>query len=214
MESRLHLKKRMNRNLLLLVILSSSITLAWVLATAGGISWDEKGNDWTRTLLGPRLETPLKTVSYLGSHVGAAASYILLLALAKRVSGWRLMTFVLIIALLELGLIEGTKEIFQRERPFDVGSGSSFPSGHVLHMIVFSTISLLVLTVRWKNPIFLFVVSGTFLLVTIAMAAARLYLGFHWGSDILGSFLIGASVSSLILGGWAFARTDLSNENQ
>lgn len=179
------------------------------LATGEPISWDEEANEWTRILLGPGLERPMVFISYLGSHSGATAGYILLLGLSKQVSGWRLLTFVLMIALLELGLIEGTKEIFQRERPFDLGSGSSFPSGHVLHMIIFSTTSVLVVSTRWKHPIFIFVVGGTLLSLTVAMAAARLYLGYHWSTDILGSFVIGAPVSYSIFWGWAFLRTNL-----
>ncbi len=67
----------------------------------------------------------------------------------------------------------------------------SFPSGHVLFaMGLFGFLSFLVYTeakISWVRNLLLV----TFLSAIILMGVSRIYLGVHWFSDVLGSYLVG-----------------------
>ncbi len=71
-------------------------------------------------------------------------------------------------------------------------SQSSFPSGHVVHYVVFFGFLLTVMIVDKKIPSFfrIFIgVSSAVLILTISIS--RLYLGAHWVTDVLGAYLFG-----------------------
>jgi membrane-associated phospholipid phosphatase len=89
----------------------------------------------------------------------------------------------------------GLVEMFQR------AMGSSFPSGHVLAYLafwglLFSLGVILFTGWRWWR-ILLLVVSGSFV---VLVGPSRIYLGDHWASDVLGSYLIGGVLLGITLG--------------
>jgi undecaprenyl-diphosphatase len=93
-------------------------------------------------------------------------------------------------------LIKLLKEIFQRARPLDSlikDVGFSFPSGHTLIMVVFLGLLVYFFTDRkfWT------------VLVAIALAVfvgfTRLYLGVHWLTDIVASFVLGAMILAVTI---------------
>jgi undecaprenyl-diphosphatase len=65
----------------------------------------------------------------------------------------------------------------------------SFPSGHTLHAVVFSTV-----VTAYYPPLGWLVWPFTAL-----VAASRLVLGLHYVSDVLAGALIGASIAALTL---------------
>ena len=89
----------------------------------------------------------------------------------------------------------GLVEMFQR------AMGSSFPSGHVLAYLafwglLFSLGVILFTGWRWWR-ILLLVVSASFVAL---IGPSRIYLGDHWASDVLGSYLIGGVLLGITLG--------------
>lgn len=68
---------------------------------------------------------------------------------------------------------------------------SSFPSGHVLFFIGLFGF-LLYLTVNMvKKPLFKKALMVFFITLIILVGLSRIYLGAHWFSDVLGSYLLG-----------------------
>ncbi|MCL5960225.1 MAG: phosphatase PAP2 family protein, partial [Chloroflexi bacterium] len=70
-------------------------------------------------------------------------------------------------------------------------STSSFPSGHVVHFVVFYGflifLSHAVVHRRWLR-IGIYVVAGALILL---VSLSRVYLGVHWPSDVLGGYVVG-----------------------
>ena len=77
---------------------------------------------------------------------------------------------------------------FIRERPFGVGPSYSFPSGHA--SAAFSLVPLFIS--KFKNYKFLII------LIAVLIAFSRIYLGYHYLSDVLAGGLIGYVVGRII----------------
>jgi undecaprenyl-diphosphatase len=75
-----------------------------------------------------------------------------------------------------------------------------FPSGHVVHYVVFFGFILTVMIVNKKIPLFWRIFIGifcTFLIFTISIS--RIYLGAHWATDVMGGYLYGFVYLGIIL---------------
>jgi undecaprenyl-diphosphatase len=135
----------------------------------------------------------LKGVTFLGNtkvavieELAAAAA---ILALTRRLA---YLVPMLIVAGAEL-LHQWLKEAIGRPGPDLLvrPDHNSFPSGHVFHAVVFfgllTALALPLLPARWMR--------GTLLCLFVGFVAAtmfsRVYLGYHWPSDVLASLLDG-----------------------
>ncbi len=75
---------------------------------------------------------------------------------------------------------------------------ASFPSGHVVHYVVFFGFILTVMLVNPRIPKALsWAVSALCVFLIVGVSVARIYLGTHWPSDILAAYILGF----LMLGG-------------
>ena len=77
---------------------------------------------------------------------------------------------------------------------------SGFPSGHVVHYVVFFGFLLTVMCVNKKIPSFWRIFIGilsAFLILTISIS--RIYLGAHWATDVIGGYLFGFAYLGIIL---------------
>jgi len=114
---------------------------------------------------------------------------------------------ILALSLFSLGLNSLLKILVERSRPnahmvsiLQAASGPSFPSGHVMAYLafwglLFSFGVILFREMRWWR-VLLFVVSG---LLVVLVGPSRIYLGDHWASDVLGSYLIGGVLLGITL---------------
>ena len=95
-----------------------------------------------------------------------------------------------------VGLGHGLKIIVDRPRPEyqfvdSLQSGLSFPSGHSLLAVILGGV-LIYLVGRWVKPLLLRrAIQTGLILVVIGMGASRVYLGAHWPSDVIGSYVLG-----------------------
>lgn len=95
-------------------------------------------------------------------------------------------------------LTEMLKMVLRVPRPDEMNrlvhaTGYSFPSGHTLSAAsIYLTIAILVAR-DFKNPSKKFAIGGLFIILILAVALSRVYLGVHYMSDVLGGILIGTS---------------------
>jgi len=158
------------------------------------------------------LKISMEVVSYAGSTF-VLPVLVLLAALIFWLGGLRLeAVFIVALSLVSLGVNMLGKIIVERPRPnghvvnvFQAASGQSFPSGHVMSYLafwglLFSFGIILFKGVRWWR-ILLLVVSALFV---ILIGPSRIYLGDHWASDVLGSYLIGGVLLGVAL--WIYLK--------
>jgi undecaprenyl-diphosphatase len=137
--------------------------------------------------------TAMKIVTWLGASpvgwglVGAAALWALL-------HGRRRVAFVLAIAFgVTVAVKLPLKAFIDRPRPnlapLVHASGAAFPSGHALTaFFVFGVLPFVVLPAG-RSRIVAWLGSA---LIVLAVGFSRIYLGEHWLTDVMGSYLLGA----------------------
>jgi membrane-associated phospholipid phosphatase len=93
------------------------------------------------------------------------------------------------------------KNVIQRPRPFTIGENAtglaqrinqySYPSGHVLFFVVFfgfiAYLAWIYLTGLYRIVVFS-LCAGLIILI----GPSRVFLGAHWASDVVGSYVLGA----------------------
>ena len=78
-------------------------------------------------------------------------------------------------------------------------AGAGFPSGHAATaMILFGLIYYLApIMFPWKRAVSLLRLSSSMLILLICIS--RVYLGAHWPSDVIGGFLVGSIILTLLI---------------
>lgn len=148
---------------------------------------------------------PLTTVATVVTALGSTIGVIVAAILAALLLLWRtrrlLLPLILTIAVVETAAVVFlTKELIARDRPptyWLIGAPAgdpAFPSGHTTNGSVVYVLSAIylatTLTHRWSRA--LLVAAG--MLTGIAIGLSRIYLGYHWATDVLGGWLLATAV--------------------
>ncbi|MEO6712433.1 MAG: phosphatase PAP2 family protein [Mycobacteriales bacterium] len=143
--------------------------------------------------------TAARVISFLGSTIWDTALIVVAVAfLLFRRKEQRLAIFAGVTAATGSLLNSGVKLLVDRDRPllsgcqFGSATGQSFPSGHAMNTtIVYGVLVLVFLSLikrEWR-PVLIGVYAGWLL----AMSWARMTLGVHYLSDVLGGIVLGCA---------------------
>ncbi|MEO7058543.1 MAG: phosphatase PAP2 family protein [Lapillicoccus sp.] len=165
-------------------------------------------------------------VTSAGSTVGLTALTLLAaLWLGLRQRQWRTSGLLVLVMVGAAVLTVALKTWVGRTRPpitdliSTPSTDPSFPSGHTLNSTVFFGMLVLIALRLGREtdhqairPFWL----GVLTLIPVAVGMSRVYLGYHWATDVLGGWALGlACLASIVLlwTTWAYPRKDTSPES-
>ena len=200
--------RRTREALGLLVIAVLALALfAWlaasVLSSGSWAAHDPAVTAWAVSLRRDRVTQAARAITHLGGTIELA---VLTVGTAGALLPWRRRyAGVLVVAMAGASAwTAGLKQAFGRARPGAElllgrpAHSCSFPSGHSFNIIVFTgTLACFVLFSR-ARPGGKVLAVGTAALLTGAVGASRVYLGYHWMTDVLAGWSIGLAWLAVI----------------
>lgn len=141
------------------------------------------------------LDGIMRALTNLGSTIVIASLFVVAFVLLL----WRHRHEALFLAVSMAGslvLDQSLKLIFHRPRPqlpwAQVQAEYSFPSGHAMNSFVFYLAVALIIWVLWDRRAGLIAVIVA-MVVALLVGTSRIYLGYHYFTDVAGGFLVGAA---------------------
>jgi undecaprenyl-diphosphatase len=147
-------------------------------------------------LSNPILDAVMQGLTDLGSTIVVGPLFAVAIVLLLWRRHRREALFLAVSMAGSLVLNQSLKLIFQRPRPqlawAQVQPEYSFPSGHAMNSIVFYVAVALIVWVLWGRRAGLI---ATVLAIVLALliGTSRIYLGYHYFTDVLGGLLAGAA---------------------
>lgn len=161
----------------------------------------------------PWLKFTMVAISYQGNTILLSIGLIALAGIILWLVHLHLEAVILVALNVISALLNGLlKLLVERPRPtarlvdiFQIAKGLSFPSGHVMAYLaywgfLFSLCIILFKGNSWWR-ITLLIVSAFFV---VMVGPSRIYLGDHWATDVLGSYLIGGALLGVTL--WIYLK--------
>ena len=191
----------MNRNIAIafVLLLLLALLLTYAAARFPVLPFDSKSYEELQEQAGPLFDGLMRGVSALGEPAIAmtlTAIAMLIFAIRRQ---WLEAVFMLATtssALLAFVL----KEIIHRTRPFPATENASgflqsinqysYPSGHVLFFVVFFGFFAYLAWIHFAGRARVIVITICGALIVL-IGPSRIFLGVHWASDVLGSYIIG-----------------------
>ena len=162
---------------------------------------------WLLSIETSWLDEVMRAISVPGFQATAIPIIVVTLAFLFIRGRRRESALVLLAILLAGGVIALVKEIVSRPRPMLDGldaisglGGSSFPSGHVTHYVVFLGTLVFVMTWRMKPCLRRHLIHGVLAVALMAVGISRVYLGAHWLGDVVAGYAFGVAVVAVVVG--------------
>ena len=172
------------------------ILLGWLAYQANRFSClpgDSAISSWFQDIDSPLFDLMMRAVSWLGDNPQTVIT-VLGLALLMAYFRRRLEAVFIIVLPAAAGLLNYLlKVMVDRPRPGDelLSGGLSFPSGHATYAVILFGFLCYLAPRLIKGRAAARAVQLGLVLLILFTGLARVYLGAHWPSDILGSFLFG-----------------------
>ncbi len=166
-------------------------------------------------LSNPTLDAVMNGITQLGSPIVVVPLYLIAVVLLVWNRRRREALFLTVLIVGSLVLNQSMKLIFQRPRPqldwARVIPEYSFPSGHAMNSLVFYVGLALVAWAVWGRRTGLIAVALA-VVVSLLVGISRIYLGYHYFTDVVGGFFAGAAWLIIVVaafdGGWGRARRE------
>ncbi len=147
------------------------------------------------------LDTAMKAVSELGV-LRVAGPLVAITAAALFIVRWRAESIFMVLTPSAGRLVTlVVKEVVDRPRPSESvvhvlqdAASASFPSGHVMHSVVYLGALAVVLNLKLRPSRRLRTAQALIVALVLATGLSRIYLGMHWLGDVVGGFAFGAAV--------------------
>ena len=168
-------------------------------------AWEVAAIDWVQSASPHALLQIAKFMTEIGrSPISTVIPAVAIVAMW--VWGQRHLSIFLAAAALARVLSGVVKALVDRPRPsasvvdvvYELG-GSSFPSGHVLGATLFYGFLVYCAEISISNKPVRRLVQGSLAIVILLMGYARVELGAHWPTDVLGGYAIGLLVLSAMV---------------
>lgn len=182
-------------------LLGFLLLLVAVLVTGGVDSVDTALMRWTATVRVPAVTLVAHLVTTLGSVAVVVAVAVLAATLLWRRTRSLVAPTVLLTSVVVTGaVVYLCKVAVGRTRPSTdglLGTPSldySFPSGHTTNGAVVYLLTALLLAATLRSAARRRLLVAGAVLVAVAVGLSRVYLGYHWGSDVLAGWFLAAAV--------------------
>ncbi len=182
---------------------------AYFAAVVVNFPWEVTVSTTVQSWQSAWLDTTMKAVSELGVlHV--AAPLVAATAVALFIASWRAESIFMVLTPSAGRLVTlVVKELVDRPRPsegfvhvFRDAASASFPSGHVVHSVVYFGALAVVLNLRLRPSRRLRTAQALLVALVLATGLSRIYLGMHWLGDVVGGFAFGAAVVAAAVWAW------------
>ena len=188
-----------------LTLLTITALLAVYGATAAHASWEVEATRWLQASSPSALRAVAEFMTFAGrSPVSTLIPAVAIMALW--LSGRRRLSAFLALAALARGLSPLVKELVDRPRPSDslvnvvyqLGD-PSFPSGHVLGATLLYGFLIYCAEFCIPQRRLRRLVQSALVLVIGLMGYARVQLGAHWPTDVLGGYALGLLILTAVI---------------
>ncbi len=201
------------RILILYLLLAASITISLLACFYETFPGDVWVIEWTQNHHNSSLTDIMEVFTFIGESdmmIGLAGIMVgLMLASNHHREGLTALGALGIMTLLSL-----MKLIIDRPRPpadlvgiLDNPGDPGFPSGHTFHSLIIFGFIIFMASVFIRRTWLRRTVQILLGMVVVIISISRVYLGHHWPSDVLGSYIIGGFFLTLLT--WAYHKNEL-----
>ena len=178
-----------------------AVILLTVVLTSGSDALDLAGVSGVDSLRGASVSAVATVVTGLGSFA------VLLTVTVAAIVGLLVQTRQVWAPAILAGSVVGTASLVTlvkiavgRARPSSaavIGSPArdfSFPSGHTTNATLVYILAALLLTAHWRHPLRRRMVTASAVALALLIGLTRVYLGYHWATDVLAGWLLSTGV--------------------
>lgn len=165
--------------------------------------FDKFAFDWVAAYTNEQTIALMSFLTFFGKPDFLIPAYLLLIvySLVKRRQRRALNIF--LIGASSTGLLFGLKELFGRSRPdyplLQTLGGYSFPSGHAFLFFVFAYVLAYMVFKSSIRKVFKYSIAFLLLVFAIAVGITRIFLRYHYASDVVAGFCIGITYVATFL---------------
>jgi membrane-associated phospholipid phosphatase len=194
--------KMVNKKIALafLLMLTFAAVLSYAASEYAILPFDVKSYQELQEQTSPWFKTLMQGISYLGEGAEALALTIIATAIFA-LRRQRLEAIFMLATTSNVLITYGLKDLIHRARPFPIAENSSgfiqsinqygFPSGHVLFFVVFFGFFAYLAWIQFTGWVRVTSIAICAVLIVL-IGPSRVFLGAHWATDVLGSYIIGS----------------------